>query len=320
MPRRYRTSYSPGPRGPRNPNKQLVSAIVLVVVLSIAAYKEYEKYHHAVVVSHAPPTSNAVVTSTSNWLLGNPSNAGTDANNYLLIKPYFVVSYNNQNGEPNWVSWRLTKDNLGDAPRRNKFSTDTTLPEFFHLVSEKDYSNSGFDRGHMCPHGDRTKNQEMSYATFVMSNVVPQTHQLNEMAWNMLELYCRQIAKKENARLYITAGPAGSGGQGSFGFRKSFANNTVVVPSECWKVIVIVPDDGTEDLTDITPATRVIAVVMPNTDKIGYEWQQFRVSPADVETLTGYHFFTALPADVAAALRKKIDREYIEPQERPEHF
>ena len=133
----------------------------------------------------------------------------------------------------------------------------------------------------------------------------------------MLELYCRGVAKKENARLYITAGPSGVGGTGDKGYRESFANKTVTVPKECWKIIVIVPDDGSEDLSDITENTRVNAVVMHNTNQLGYEWAQFRVSPADIETLTGYHFFTALPQNIADALRRKVDRETIEKQEPP---
>lgn len=110
------------------------------------------------------------------------------------------------------------------------------------------------------------------------------------------------------------------GGKGNNGYREAFANKTVTVPKECWKVIVIVPDDGSEDLTDITATTRVIAVVMPNTDDVGYEWSQFRVSPADVEAITGYRFFTALPSNVADTLRKKIDRTPIEKQEPPVRF
>jgi endonuclease G len=302
----------------RKPNlaKQFASVAVLLICVAVAAYQSYEKQHASPAISNTPA---AVASSKSNLLLGNPSKADRDANNFLLVKPYFVVSYNNQKGEPHWVSWRLSRDDLGDAPRRNKFSTDTTLPEYFNRVSENDYTNSGFDRGHLCPHGDRMKNQEMSYATFVMSNIVPQSHELNERAWAMLEIYCRDLAKDEHDRLYIVAGGAGAGGTGSHGYREGFANHTVVVPAKCWKVIAIVPDDGTEDLTDITPATRVIAVIMPNMPDVGYDWSRYRVSPAEVETLTGYRFFTALPADVSAALRQKVDRTYIAPARPPEY-
>jgi len=30
---------------------------------------------------------------------------------------YFALRYNNDKGTPNWVSWRATKEDLGDARR-----------------------------------------------------------------------------------------------------------------------------------------------------------------------------------------------------------
>ena len=50
--------------------------------------------------------------------LGNPSNATeNDADNYLMAKPFFALSYNNSKGTPNWVSWHLTYTDLGSATR-----------------------------------------------------------------------------------------------------------------------------------------------------------------------------------------------------------
>jgi len=294
-------------------NKRIASLVITLVLAACAAYQAHERQ-----AAHDRPA--AVASAQSNMLLGNPSNASDTADNYLLVKPYFVVAYNNSKGIPNWVSWRLTKDDLGDAPRREKFATDQTLPPGFNVISEKTYTGSGFDRGHQCPHGDRTRNKEMSYATFVMTNIVPQAGSLNGKAWNMLEIYCRTLAKRDNVRLYITSGPAGKGGTGMKGYVESFANGKVVVPAFCWKVIVIVPDDGSEDLSDINASTRVIAVIMPNENSLGYDWKQFRTSVEEVETLTGLRFFTALPADVAGALKKKVDAAPIEPQEPPSHF
>ena len=288
---------------------------MLAVTLAVAAFQAYQKQSNEIGRNQSP---TAAVTPKSHWLLGNPSDAGSDPDNFLLLKEYFVASYNNTRGTPNWVSWRLTKDDIGEAPRRNKFSTDVTLPPAFTRISEKDYSNSGFDRGHVCPHGDRSKNQEMSYATFVMTNIIPQAPNVNEKAWNMLEIYCRRIAKDQNARLYITAGPAGQGGVGERGRRDAFAADSVTVPAVCWKVIVIVPEDGTEDLTDVNDQSRVLAVLMPNDNAVGYDWAQYRVSTDQVEKATGYHFFTALPPELAGKLRIKIDREFIERQEPPQ--
>ena len=80
------------------------------------------------------------------------------------------------------------------------------------------------------------------------------------------------------------------------------------VPAACWKVIVAVPEAGGDDLAKIGRDTRVITVWMPNdNDAVGEEWKGFRTSPGEVERLTGLHFFDRLPADVAQALREKVD-------------
>src|SRR5436309_2701224 len=50
--------------------------------------------------------------------MGNPSGAkddGTDRDNFLMKKEFFALSYNTSKGTPNWVSWRLVKDDLGHA-------------------------------------------------------------------------------------------------------------------------------------------------------------------------------------------------------------
>src|SRR5664279_3874984 len=54
-----------------------------------------------------------------NLKMGNPSGAasGGDKNNYLLVKTFYALSYNNAKGTPNWVSWRLSKDDIGSFPR-----------------------------------------------------------------------------------------------------------------------------------------------------------------------------------------------------------
>jgi endonuclease G len=207
------------------------------------------------------------------------------------------------------VSWRLTKEDIsGQAPRKQLFDPDTTLPAGFYRVVHKDYSGSGFDRGHMCPHADRDATEEMSFATFVMTNIIPQAPNVNQKTWADLEDYCRVLARQGN-RLYITAGPAGRGGRGSAGAKQTIAGGKVTVPAECWKVIVVVPGGGgsADDLATISGATRVIAVIMPNENDIGVDWTKYRTSAGEVEGRTGLHFFDRLPAEVAAALRQKVD-------------
>jgi DNA/RNA endonuclease G (NUC1) len=89
----------------------------------------------------------------------NPSGATADPSkpdNYLLVKPQYALSYNNSHGTPNWVSWRLSKKWTGKARRSNAFAPEAGLPKSFFSVRPNDYRASGFDRGHLCPAGDRS--------------------------------------------------------------------------------------------------------------------------------------------------------------------
>src|SRR2546430_1413772 len=44
--------------------------------------------------------------------MGNPSKADEAKDNYLMKKEFFALSYNDGKGTPNWVSWRLVKDDF----------------------------------------------------------------------------------------------------------------------------------------------------------------------------------------------------------------
>jgi endonuclease G, mitochondrial len=92
-------------------------------------------------------------------LLGNPTNAQASEStpdNYLIVKPQYALSYNRAKGHANWVAWELSQKWLGSSDRQNDFRPDPVLPASWYKVTPNDYSNSGFDRGHLCPSADRT--------------------------------------------------------------------------------------------------------------------------------------------------------------------
>ena len=66
----------------------------------------------------------------------------------------------------------------------------------------------------MCPHSDRAANTDMSYATFVMTNIIPQAPNVNRKAWAEMENYCRELVRHHDS-LFIIAGPIGEGGTGT---------------------------------------------------------------------------------------------------------
>ena len=255
-------------------------------------------------------SEGSALIDNDHLLPGNPTNATADilnANNYLMVKPQYCLSYNNSKRTANWVAWHLNANWLGSASRQDDFRADNTLPENWYHVSETDfyYSLYGFDRGHMCPSADRTATVTDNSATFLMTNMVPQAPNNNQIVWENLESYCRNLAKS-GSELYIISGPYGEGGtsaKGTFTVLKS----GVVVPSLVWKIALVLPN-GNNDLSRINSSTRVIAVVIPNNQEcINKPWTSYRVSVDSVENLTGYDFFTNIPKTIQDALEAKVD-------------
>ena len=254
--------------------------------------------------------ANATPTRDDNLALGNPSNAATTTttpNNYLMLKSQYALAYNSSKGGPNWVSWHLSSAWKGTAVRLDNFATDTYIPTTMVRVNSTDYASTGFDRGHQCPSDDRDGSADDNTATFLMSNMLPQSPNLNRVTWANLEAYCRTLLTSGN-ELYIITGGYGQGGTGSNGgVTNTIAGTKINVPSRCWKVIVILPV-GTNDVARINTATRVIAVDMPNTQTVSANaWGTYRTSVDAIEAATGYDFLTALPVSLQGSLETRVD-------------
>jgi endonuclease G len=243
-----------------------------------------------------------------NLALGNPSGAvasASAATNYLLIKDQYTLSYNRDQGKPNWVSWHLSSSWLGSAPRQDDFRADADLPSGWYQVKATDYVGSGFDRGHNCPSADRTSSIADNSATFLMSNMMPQAPQNNQQTWANLESYARTLVDAGN-ELYIICGSYGKGGTGSAGYETTLASGKVTVPARCWKVLVVLPV-GNNDVSRITAGTRVIAVNTPNDNSLNSSWGTYRTSVDAIEAATGYDLLSALPMSLQNSLEAKTD-------------
>lgn len=250
---------------------------------------------------------------------GNPSDAVADTKyetNYLMVKPQYTLSYNNETLCPNWAAWHLSKDDIGSADRSNDFRPDEELPEGWYAVKKADYNYNvyGFDRGHVCPSADRTLTQNDNSMTFLMTNMVPQSPDNNRVVWNHFEAYERQLALDGN-EIYIIAGPYGTGGTGAKGkfdtvdftdkkTKKSYKMN---VPASTWKVILVIPY-GDNDLSRVDENAITIAINVPNDMGIAKngDWEQYLTSIDAIEEMTGYDFFELLPDDVEAKLESRI--------------
>jgi endonuclease G len=252
-------------------------------------------------------TPSSAAPDNDHIALGNPSNAKADINfptNYLLEKYQYKLSYNRDQGKPNWVSWHLDASWVGSAPRQDDFRPDSTLPTGWYRVLATDYQGTGFDRGHNCPSADRTNSVRNNSVTFLMSNMMPQAPNNNQQTWANLENYTRTFLGANE--VYVIAGSYGVGGTGANGTFTTIAGGKITVPSNTWKVIVILPV-GNNDVLRVNANTRIIAVDMPNSNAINLNWGTYRTSVDAIEAATGYDILSNLPAAVQAVVEARID-------------
>ncbi|WP_413560851.1 DNA/RNA non-specific endonuclease [Bdellovibrio sp. HCB209] len=235
----------------------------------------------------------------------------TNASEIIISRKQYVISYNKTTRSPNWASWELDPQNMGNADRSNGFSQDTELEEYlakqggqYKAVTSTEYKGTCFDRGHQVPSADRTNSSKDNEATFTMANMLPQTAFLNRVLWEDLERYTRDLVTLKNKKAYVIAGPIYDENFGAIG-----PNKDIPVPSKNFKIVFLLePNQTAKDISKDTPA---LAVILPNTLADGSavpmnenvdclaisnlssnngDWNAYRTTVDEVEKLTGIRF------------------------------
>lgn len=200
----------------------------------------------------------------------------------------YVVSYNHDTKQPNWVAWKLTTSMVkGNLPRAT-FMDDDDMPDPKGYKS--DYYNSGFDKGHLCPAGDNKWSEKAMNDCFLMTNMCPQNHGLNAGVWNSIEQQCRNWAKKYGL-VYIVCGPLFLNQQ-----HRKIGRNKVVVPDAFFKVVLRVGKNP-----------QAIGFICRNKSQKGKTKADFVNSVDEVERITGYDFFSKLPDNIENKVEASAD-------------
>lgn len=134
---------------------------------------------------------------------------GLPSKDNLRIFNDYILSYDRRLRAPAWVIEHLTPDKLKDREstnrNRSRFYEDNAIHEYFR-AKNADFTNSGYDRGHMAAAANHKMNQEDMDQTFAYSNISPQFPEFNRGGWEKLERYVRYLAKRSK-ELYVVTGP-----------------------------------------------------------------------------------------------------------------
>jgi len=87
-------------------------------------------------------------------------------------------------------SVRFTQDRDGGVLQALLLENGYSLPH------HRDYTNSGYDRGHMAPNADFNDTYENALMTFFIANIWPQTPNVNRVEWLRTENKTRSLASE----------------------------------------------------------------------------------------------------------------------------
>ena len=133
---------------------------------------------------------------------------------------------------PLYSAQYLTADQVAGSEtisRTGSFHQETGIPAA-DRSQDSDYTNSGFDRGHMTPAGDESPIVREK-DSFSMGNVVPQDHKLNTGEWEKIEEQVRALATSLGS-VYVVTGPAFSDSA-----IPTIGSDGVAVPDYTWKAV-----------------------------------------------------------------------------------
>jgi len=258
-------------------NKTVYALLLTVCVIGFWVFENF--YTPA---TYTDPNTNCEKT---NGILFPSSTSGD-----VVHHQYFSLSYSEPHEQAEWVAYELKREHLTYDDRKRPYFIED--PEVRTKSADwKNYRGSGYDRGHLCPAGDRRFSEYAYNETFYTSNISPQDRDFNAGVWNRLEQQVRRWCKKHGDLFVVTGGILEKG-------LEEIGEEDVDVPQAFYKIVLNTKDDS----------RGVLAFLIPNKES-NAPLQTFLV-PIDVlEEKTGLDFFAQQPKMWQDAREHEVDAE-----------
>lgn len=254
----------------------IIAALILSGILFFEFYLEQQENQEIVA------SGKAVKTDTNELFLP------TSTTGQIIHHEGYSLSYSEPLEQAEWVAYELKKEHLSNTNyTRPYFEVDPAVKT--GAAHWRNYKKSGFDRGHLCPAGDRAYSIEAYNETFLTSNISPQKHDFNAGIWNTLEQKVRYWAGKYNGVFVVTGGILEDN-------LKTIGDEKVAVPNQFYKILI---DTN-------SGKTKMIAFLIPH-ENSNLPLYKFVVPVDSIEKLTGIDFFPELEDTLENELEASAD-------------
>lgn len=207
----------------------------------------------------------------------------------VVIHDFFMLSYSEPHEQAEWVAYRLEKAHLTYEDRERPYFIED--PKVRSKSADwRNYKGSGYDRGHLCPAGDRRFSEYAYNETFYTSNITPQKNEFNAGIWNRLEQQVRRWCKRYGTLYVITGGVLDNN-------LPEIGMEDVAVPEAFFKIV----------LRKTGNDYRVVAFLIPHEESIK-PLSDFLVPLDELEKVTGLDFFYELNDELEKKMEQELDK------------
>ena len=176
--------------------KTMYSIIAISLIIGVYTYDYYlDDKIQSVIIENGKEKK----TYTNDFFLP------TSTTNQIVHHEGYSLSYSEIHEQAEWVAYELKKVHITSTNfKRPYFEIDNAVET--KSAHWKNYKQSGYDRGHLCPAGDRKYSKNAHDETFLTSNISPQKHDFNSGIWNKLEQKVRYWASRYDGVFVISGG------------------------------------------------------------------------------------------------------------------
>ncbi len=275
----------------RNHGWKGVLVFILIALFVVAKdHPEWLSHIHA-------PWSGGYTASTNTALIldGDPKPSKVVGPYQVLTNQGYALGYDDGIQDPLWVETRFfSVSNPVSEKRPPTFSPDDRVPAEDRIETSY-YARSGYDRGHMAPNWGVSicYGRDAQLETFRLTNVIPQTHDLNAGLWETLEKVISNDYAERFGAVWVIDGPIFSGPA------TYLRDGKIRVPDGCYKIVA--RQDSSGHITALAfemPQLRT----MQRQDSL---LPQYLVSINKIESDTGITFFPSLAPEEQSALKSE---------------